>query len=93
METYNPNTKQIGSYLIDAGLITPTQVKVALADQEKTGMRFGEILVMRGWVKKQTLEYVVGKVVMLERSIGQPLGKRMFEKAYKARKKRRDGAM
>lgn len=93
MEIYNPNSKQIGSYLVDAGLVTSTQVKVALADQEKTGMRLGDILIMRGWIKKQTLEYVVGKVVELERSLGQPLGKKMFEKAYKARKKRRDGTM
>jgi len=88
MEPYNPKAKQIGSYLVDAGLLKPTQVKIALQDQQTTGMRFGDIIVTRGWVKKQTLEYIVGKVVTLERALGRPLGKQMFENAYRARQYR-----
>ncbi|HEY9751576.1 MAG TPA: hypothetical protein V6C46_01385, partial [Coleofasciculaceae cyanobacterium] len=62
-----PNQKRIGGYLIDAGLLTPAQVDVALNDQKMTGMRFGEILATRGWVKQQTIEYLMAKVIVPER--------------------------
>jgi hypothetical protein len=59
--------KRIGSYLVDAGLLTMDQINVALNDQQATGMRFGEIVVARGWLKEQTLEWIVEKVVEPER--------------------------
>lgn len=93
MESYNPNAKQIGSYLIDAGLLDQSQVNLALSDQKSTGMRFGDIIVSRGWVKKQTLEYILGKVVVLERALGRPLNKQLFEKIYLARKHRQSGSL
>jgi hypothetical protein len=60
------NRKRLGGYLVEAGLLTPGQVDVALNDQKLTGMRFGEILVARGWVKQQTIEYLMRKVVLPE---------------------------
>jgi hypothetical protein len=59
--------KRIGSYLVDAGLLTLGQIEVALNDQKVTGMRFGEILAARGWVKQQTVDYLMEKIVMPER--------------------------
>ncbi len=59
--------KPLGEYLVDAGLLTPAQLDVALNDQKLTGMRFGEILDARGWVKQQTVEFVVEKVVERDR--------------------------
>lgn len=61
------SSKRLGGYLIEAGLLTPGQVDVALNDQKLTGMRFGEILSTRGWVKQQTIEYLMTKVVLPER--------------------------
>ena len=61
------NIKRLGSYLLEAGLITPAQVNVALNDQKATGMRFGEVLVARGWLKEQTVEWVMKKVIVPER--------------------------
>lgn len=58
--------KRLGGYLVEAGLLTPAQVDVALNDQKLTGMRFGEILAARGWVKQQTIEYLMQKVVLPE---------------------------
>jgi hypothetical protein len=68
-----PDIKRLGAYLIDAGLITPSQVDVALNDQEfmDDGMRFGDVLVARGWVKQQTLDYLIEKVVEPEQSIAR----------------------
>lgn len=65
--------KRLGGYLVEAGLLTPAQVDVALNDQKLTGMRFGEILAARGWVKQQTIEYLMHKVVIPEqRTSSQP---------------------
>jgi hypothetical protein len=59
--------KRLGSYLLDAGLLNPDQINVALNDQKATGMRFGEVLVVRGWLKEQTVEWVMKRVVEPER--------------------------
>jgi hypothetical protein len=59
--------KKIGGYLVDAGLLSVDQINVALNDQQATGMRFGEIIVARGWLKEQTVEWVMTKVVEPER--------------------------
>ncbi len=56
--------KRLGSYLIDAGLVSPAQIDVALNDQEfMDNMRLGDILVTRGWIKQQTLDYLIEKIV------------------------------
>lgn len=59
--------KRLGSYLVEAGLITQAHIDVTLADQEATGLRFGEILVVRGWLKEQTIEYLMEKIILPER--------------------------
>ncbi len=59
--------KRLGMYLEEAGLINRGQIEVALNDQQATGMRFGEVLAARGWVKQQTIEYLMKKVVIPER--------------------------
>lgn len=59
--------KLIGSYLVEAGLITQAHIDVVLADQEATGVRFGDILVIRGWLTEQTIEYLMEKIILPER--------------------------
>ncbi|MFM2429290.1 MAG: hypothetical protein RLZZ511_503 [Cyanobacteriota bacterium] len=64
-----PEIQRLGSYLVEAGLVTPAQIDVALSDQRfSEGMRIGEILVMRGWIKQQTLDFVITKVVEPEQT-------------------------
>ena len=59
---------RLGSYLIEAGLITPAQVSVVLNDQHmQTDMRFGEVLVARGWIKPETIDFIMTRVVEPER--------------------------
>jgi hypothetical protein len=80
MLQYDPHSKRLGSYLIDAGLLTEAQVDVALADQQQTvGMKLGEIVVMRGWVSPKTMEFVIQKVVNIERGLGEPLNQKFLE--------------
>lgn len=65
--------KPLGAYLVEAGLLSDAQVTVALTDQNLTSMSFGEIVVTRGWVKEQTIEYLMQKVILPERkSVRQP---------------------
>jgi hypothetical protein len=59
--------KPVGAYLIEAGLLTTAQVQVILTDQSSSDMKFGEIAVLRGWVKQQTVEYLMDKIVIPER--------------------------
>lgn len=66
-----PPRKRLGGYLVEAGLLTPAQIDVALNDQKLTGMRFGEILATRGWVKQQTIEYLMQKVILPEQQAWQ----------------------
>ena len=66
--------KPLGAYLVEAGLLSAAQVTVALTDQDLTSMSFGEIVVTRGWVKEQTIEYLMQKVILPERkSVKTPL--------------------
>ena len=84
-----PSTvKQIGRYLVEAGLLSPAQVELALADQEQTGMRFGEILVCRGWLKQQTIEFLMQEVILPHRSAAKQesefLKRRMLKRLKQA---------
>jgi ribosomal protein L37AE/L43A len=67
-QTSVTESKRLGDYLVEAGLLTDSQIEVALADQVTTGLRFGEVLVRRGWVKEETIEYLMQKVIVPERS-------------------------
>lgn len=66
-------SKPLGAYLVEAGLLNEAQVGVALADQDMTALPFGEIVVTRGWVKEQTIEYLMQKVILPERQSRQTL--------------------
>jgi hypothetical protein len=74
IETHKP----LGAYLVEAGLLTDAQVGVALADQGTTFLPFGEIVVTRGWVKEQTIEYLMQKVIIPERSTERLIEKRAY---------------
>ncbi|MFN9175260.1 MAG: hypothetical protein ACK58N_12345 [Synechocystis sp.] len=48
----------LGQYLEKAGLLSPQQIDAILAEQAESGFRFGTIAVLKGWLKKQTVDYV-----------------------------------
>jgi hypothetical protein len=64
--------KRLGAYLVEAGLVSPAQIQVALNDQEITGLRLGEIVAAHGWVKQQTIEFLMNRVVLPERQEVNP---------------------
>jgi hypothetical protein len=72
ISTPGVNLRPLGSYLIEAGLLTDAQVHVALIDQDMMGnMRFGEVLVARGWIKQQTLDYLISKIIEPEQELAR----------------------
>lgn len=59
--------KRLGTYLIEAQVVAPAHIEVALHDQELTGYRLGDILVLRGWVKRELIEWIVENKLLPER--------------------------
>jgi glycosyltransferase involved in cell wall biosynthesis len=68
VNTSSEQVKPIGSYLVEAGLLSQSQIDVALGEQKATGNRLGEVLVKRGWIKEETIEYFMQKVILPERA-------------------------
>uniref|UniRef100_B8HZB7 Cyclic nucleotide-binding domain-containing protein n=1 Tax=Cyanothece sp. (strain PCC 7425 / ATCC 29141) TaxID=395961 RepID=B8HZB7_CYAP4 len=64
---FQKGMKPIGNYLVEAGLLCQAQVETILRDQEYSGLQFGEVAVLRGWVKQQTIEFLFNKIVLPER--------------------------
>lgn len=53
-------TRLIGEILVEAGLITQSQLEVALTDQRQFfKLKLGEILALRGWLNSQTADFLV----------------------------------
>lgn len=53
--------KKLGQILLDKELITEFQLKEALAEQRKTGIPLGKILINEGVVKQEVIEQIVGQ--------------------------------
>ncbi|WP_009632222.1 hypothetical protein [Synechocystis sp. PCC 7509] len=68
IEAQSESVKPLGAYLIEAGMITPEQLEVALKKQSYCKKRLGTILVDCGWVKQQTIEYLMEKIVLPHRT-------------------------
>ncbi len=68
----NHANKPLGKYLVEAGLITPSQLERALEAQKSTGARLGEIIANKGWVGQETIEYFMEKVILPERGNFHP---------------------
>ena len=49
--------KRIGLVLLEAGLITPAQLEVALNNQQHFDYLIGEVIALHGWVKQETIEF------------------------------------
>ena len=68
-EWSSSDNRRLGSYLLEAGLINHAQIEVVLNDQQMMQeMRFGEVLVARGWIKPETIDFFMRRVVEPARS-------------------------
>ena len=70
--TSKPNNKdnyrQIGSYLVEANLITQEHLSQALEQQKISPERIGDILVRQGHIDQQILNYFIKKIIEPEQS-------------------------
>ncbi len=56
----------LGTLLVRKGLITNEQLELALLDQQKTGLRLGELLVHWGWVDSTAISEALAEQYELE---------------------------
>ena len=68
--------KPIGEILQTAGLVSSSQIEVALYDQQYyQDMRIGEILALRGWIEQSTVDFFVKEwLELLKKRDCRPLG-------------------
>lgn len=68
--------KPIGEILQNAGLVSSSQIEVALHDQQYyQDLRIGEILALRGWIEQSTVDFFVQEwLELLKKKNSQPLG-------------------
>jgi hypothetical protein len=67
--SFSMDFKPIGAYLLESGLINSDQLQDALLKQKSTTLSLGQIISGQGWVKQQTIEYLVAKVIESERQL------------------------
>ncbi len=53
----NPIRNKIGNYLCEAGLLNEYQVEEIITEQFKTGIKFGSLAVIKGFIKPETLDF------------------------------------
>lgn len=49
--------KRLGEYLLASALLEKEQVQAILAEQEKNGLKFGSLAVLKGWLKQPTIDF------------------------------------
>lgn len=59
--SYNllPNNQSVGKLLVEAGIISTSQLQLATQEQQQCDFELDEILVARGWVKQKTITFFV----------------------------------
>ncbi|GAX41272.1 hypothetical protein NIES4075_22410 [Tolypothrix sp. NIES-4075] len=68
LEISKRKQKYLEESLIEAGLITPSQLETALQEQNSSGRHLQEILTKHGWIELQTIKYFLEKVALPEQS-------------------------
>jgi thioredoxin reductase len=56
--------KRLGTYLLEAGLVTSEQLDIALKEQKDNPLLLGHLLSKKGWVNQQTIEYLIENVIL-----------------------------
>jgi hypothetical protein len=55
----NPAQYRLGEYLKEAGLLNDQQIEDILVVQQKLSIRFGEAVILNGWLKRTTIEFFI----------------------------------
>jgi HAMP domain-containing protein len=79
MEAATSPWRPIGQFLVERHLITEAELEQALAEQEETGGRLGEILVARGWISGPALAAAVSEQLGIELETESGFGAGLFD--------------
>ena len=67
--------KRIGETLLDAGLVSIEQLQKALFEQSLNKQRLGTILAQHGWVKQQTIDFLIDNLPVIKKQVEKkPIG-------------------
>ncbi|ELR99206.1 hypothetical protein [Gloeocapsa sp. PCC 73106] len=58
----SPQKRPLGYYLMEAGLLNEQQIEAILKEQQTNWLKFGAIAVLKGWLKKTTVDFFVGNL-------------------------------
>ncbi|MDJ0903408.1 MAG: pentapeptide repeat-containing protein [Xenococcus sp. MO_188.B8] len=56
-----PSKPPLGEILLEAGLISIKQIRIALEEQKRCDLKIGEILAAPGWIKQETANFFAEK--------------------------------
>jgi N-acetylglucosaminyldiphosphoundecaprenol N-acetyl-beta-D-mannosaminyltransferase len=59
--TVNQKTQKLSEHLVDEGFVTKDRMADALSEQKRGQMSLAEILIEKGLIERQTLEYLIEK--------------------------------
>ena len=69
IEARNQPKQPIGQYLKSAKLLSDKQIEVILQEQHHSGLRFGEIAVNKGWVRRETVDFLLNYLQQKKASV------------------------
>lgn len=85
-KTAQAHQKSLEEHLLGAGLITPSQLHLAIREQSATGRYLYEIVIAQGWVKETILEDLANRLMGISfksvkslRSLNYRLNQSVFE--------------
>jgi N-acetylglucosaminyldiphosphoundecaprenol N-acetyl-beta-D-mannosaminyltransferase len=53
---------------VEAGLLSINHIDIALSEQRKTGVPLGEILINKGWIKQETIDFILKNSILTNQS-------------------------
>ena len=73
-KNYTYTNKPLGETLMEAGLVSASQIEIALKEQETHNLKIGEIFALRGWIKQETADFFVEKLpYLVKKTTKKPL--------------------
>ena len=73
MKALDSGKKPLGQILIEAGIISISQIEIALQEQKYNDLRIGEILILHGWIQQQTVDFFAERWLALREEEKKPL--------------------
>ena len=71
--------KPLGEILLEAGLVSISQIEIALEEQKQNDLKIGQILASHGWIKQETADFFAERwLSFLQKKQRRPLAFYLF---------------